>query len=118
MITREPVYTDAPATAWEGLWRMVLMGLADVGRLGVLTMQALAGIPAMLFSRRQRREWVRQMYQMGIKSLPIISVVGMFTGMILGLQVGLNCVGSIKRFISARRSWSRCCAKWGRSCRR
>ncbi|MBP8799977.1 MAG: ABC transporter permease [Kiritimatiellae bacterium] len=90
MITREPVYTDAPATAWEGLWRMVLMGLADVGRLGVLTMQALAGIPAMLFSRRQRREWVRQMYQMGIKSLPIISVVGMFTGMILGLQVGLE----------------------------
>src|SRR5574344_3084558 len=27
---------------------------------------------------------------MGIKSLPVISVVGMFTGMILGLQVGLE----------------------------
>lgn len=90
MITREPVYTDAPATAWDGLWRAVLLGLADIGRAGTLTVQALAGMPLMLLASRRRHEWVRQMYQMGIKSLPVISVVGMFTGMILGLQVGLE----------------------------
>ena len=90
MITREPVYTDAPATAWGGLWRAMVLGLADIGRAGTLTAQALAGMPLMLLARRRRHEWVRQMYQMGIKSLPVISVVGMFTGMILGLQVGLE----------------------------
>jgi len=90
LITREPVYTDAPATAWDGLWRAVLLGLADIGRAGTLTVQALTGMPFMLLASRRRHEWVRQMYQMGIKSLPVISVVGMFTGMILGLQVGLE----------------------------
>jgi phospholipid/cholesterol/gamma-HCH transport system permease protein len=90
MITREPVYTDAPATALQGVWRALTLGLGDIGRAGRMTAQALAGIPLLLASGRARRELVRQMFLMGIKSLPVISVVGMFTGMILGLQVGLE----------------------------
>lgn len=30
-----------------------------------------------------------QLYSTGIRTLPVITVVGLFTGMILGLQVGL-----------------------------
>jgi phospholipid/cholesterol/gamma-HCH transport system permease protein len=90
MITREPVYTDEPATALLGLWRALALGLGEVGRAGSMTAQAMAGIPLLFASRRRRRELVRQMFQMGIKSLPVISVVGLFTGMVLGLQVGLE----------------------------
>ena len=90
MITREPVYTDEPDNALTGIWRSVVLGVGDIGRAGSLTVQALAGIPALFATGCRRREWVRQMFLMGIKTLPVISVVGMFTGMILGLQVGLE----------------------------
>ena len=90
MITREPVYTDDPASTLEGFARVLLLGVSGIGRAGSMTAQALAGIPQLFASRRRRRELVRQMFLMGIKSLPVISVVGMFTGMILGLQVGLE----------------------------
>lgn len=90
MITREPVYTDEPGNALAGILRKLLLGLGDVGRAGRMTVQALAGIPMLFASGRRRRELIRQMFLMGIKSLPVISVVGMFTGMILGLQVGLE----------------------------
>jgi phospholipid/cholesterol/gamma-HCH transport system permease protein len=90
MITRERVYDDAPKNVWVGLGRAVLLGLGDVGRAGTLTVQALTGIPTLFASRRSRTELVHQMFIAGIKSLPVITVVGMFTGMILGLQVGLE----------------------------
>jgi len=72
------------------LWRQIILGLGAIGRAGSLTVQALAGIPAMLLSRRGCREMMRQLFIAGIKSLPVVTVVGMFTGMILGLQVGLE----------------------------
>lgn len=90
MITREPVYTDDPASTLEGFTRVLLLGVSGIGRAGSMAAQALAGIPQLFASRRRRRELVRQMFLMGIKSLPVISVVGLFTGMILGLQVGLE----------------------------
>jgi phospholipid/cholesterol/gamma-HCH transport system permease protein len=90
VITREPVYTDAPPNAIAGLGRAIVLGLGDIGRAGSMTAQALVGMPLLLFCARRRRECVRQMFHMGIKTLPVISVVGMFTGMILGLQVGLE----------------------------
>ncbi len=90
MITREPVYTDEPGSMLVSLWRQIILGLGDIGRAGSLTVQALAGIPAMLLSRRGCREMMRQLFIAGIKSLPVVTVVGMFTGMILGLQVGLE----------------------------
>ena len=90
MITREPIYTDAPSGAWQGVVRSLVVGLNEIGRAGSMTVQAMAGIPSLFMSRRKRRELARQMYVMGIKSLPVISVVGLFTGMVLGLQVGLE----------------------------
>lgn len=43
-----------------------------------------------MFGKRARREIIQQMYVGGIKSLGVITVVGMFTGMILALQTGLE----------------------------
>lgn len=90
MITREPVYTDAPANLSVGAWRAALLALGDIGRAGRLTAQALMMFPLLFVTSRSRHEVVRQMFIAGIKSLAVITVVGMFTGMILGLQVGLE----------------------------
>ena len=43
-----------------------------------------------IFSHRNRHEVLFQMYVTGIKSLGVITVVAMFTGMILALQTGLE----------------------------
>lgn len=43
-----------------------------------------------LFSRRSRHEVMVQLFVAGIKSLGVITVVAMFTGMILALQTGLE----------------------------
>ncbi|MBU1693029.1 MAG: ABC transporter permease, partial [Verrucomicrobia bacterium] len=42
------------------------------------------------FSKRVRNEVLFQMFVTGIKSLGVITVVAMFTGMILALQTGLE----------------------------
>jgi phospholipid/cholesterol/gamma-HCH transport system permease protein len=64
-------------------------GLGSVGRMGIMTAQALLMFPAQFMPRRLG-EVVRQMYLMGIKGLPVVTIVGMFTGMVLGLQIGLE----------------------------
>lgn len=43
-----------------------------------------------VFGRRSRHETATQMYITGIKSLAVITVVALFTGMILALQTGLE----------------------------
>lgn len=43
-----------------------------------------------MFSKRNREETLNQMYVTGIKSLGVITIVAMFTGMILALQTGLE----------------------------
>ncbi|MEI7899338.1 MAG: ABC transporter permease [bacterium] len=90
MITREAVFTDAPATVFAGVWRAALLSLGNIGRAGSMTVQSLALFPLLFATRRSRSELVRQLYITGIKSLVLITIVGMFTGMILGLQVGLE----------------------------
>ena len=90
MITREPVYSDVPANALVGGWRAVLLVLDHIGRAGWLTFHALVAFPSLLARSRSRHELMRHMYIAGIKSLALITVVGMFTGMILALQVGLE----------------------------
>ncbi len=90
MITREPTYSDAAGNAWVGVWRAAVLELGSIGRAGSMTAQSLVMLPLLLATRRSRRELARQLYITGIKSLALITIVGMFTGMILGLQVGLE----------------------------
>jgi phospholipid/cholesterol/gamma-HCH transport system permease protein len=90
MITREAVYTDAAGSVFVSLWRAIVLGLGEIGRAGTLSAQALCLMPLLLRTRRSRDELVRQLFATGIKSLALITIVGMFTGMILGLQTGLE----------------------------
>jgi len=90
MITREPIYTDLADNVLIGMWRTFVLGLAGIGRAGSMTLQAICLSPLLMRSRRSRAELVRQLFVTGIKSLALITIVGMFTGMILGLQIGLE----------------------------
>ena len=60
-----------------------------IGRAGRLMVEAFAYAPHVLLNGDSRRTMLFQLYSTGIRTLPVITVVGLFTGMILGLQVGL-----------------------------
>ena len=56
--------------------------VAALGRSGIFLLQSLAGWP----SASGWRLWVHQVYSVGVLSLIIILVSGLFIGMVLGLQ--------------------------------
>ena len=91
-ITREPLYEDAPAGRLAALGRHAVVWLASVGRSVRLMLESFAYLPCAVF--RSRGEFARQLYTAGIRTLPVVTVVGLFAGMILGLQVGL----ALRRF--------------------
>ncbi len=89
MITREPIYYPP---AWGRLGRLGRRGLTacrETGQAGILLLQALLSIRFILV-KRVRREVVAQMFMTGIRSLNVITVVALFTGMILALQTGIE----------------------------
>ena len=51
--------------------------------------ESFAYAPHVFVNRDALRAMLFQLYSTGIRTLPVITVVGLFTGMILGLQVGL-----------------------------
>jgi phospholipid/cholesterol/gamma-HCH transport system permease protein len=89
MITREPEYFPSPASARGRLGRHVVFFCRSAGRGLILLALAIVSIRHVL-SRRSRREVLNQMYIAGIKSLGVITVVAIFTGMILALQTGIE----------------------------
>lgn len=89
MITREPRYFPPPRNRWGLLGRHVVMFCREVGVATVLLGQAIWSI-RFAFVPRQRREILGQMFVSGIKSLGVITIVAMFTGMILALQTGIE----------------------------
>lgn len=93
-LTREPIYADAPSGKREALCRRIVELFSAVGRCGRLAVESLACLPGVLARRDARAVFLRQLYAAGIRTLPVITVVGLFTGMILGLQVGL----ALRRF--------------------
>lgn len=68
---------------------MVLQLFQDTGHALFMLLEATYFVRYM-FSKRSRSEVVTQMYITAIKSLAVISVVALFTGMILALQTGLT----------------------------
>lgn len=70
--------------------RRALELFAVVGRAGVIAVGTLANFPAVIVRRGSRRDLVRHLYLTGIRTLPVITVVSLFTGMILALQVGIE----------------------------
>ena len=64
--------------------------LAAFGRAGIVLVRSVAGFPAVIVRKSGRTDLFRQLFATGIRTLPVISVVALFTGMILALQVGLE----------------------------
>jgi phospholipid/cholesterol/gamma-HCH transport system permease protein len=89
MITREPEYWPPPRTPVGALGRHAVLGCRSVGIASLLLVQALLSLRH-AFTRRARREIVVQMFVAGIKSLGVITIVALFTGMILALQTGIE----------------------------
>ena len=89
MITREPEFFPEPKN-WVGhLGRYCVFSFRETGRAVFLLFSALLSMRTM-FRSRARKEIVTQMFVFGIKSLGVITVVALFTGMILALQTGLE----------------------------
>ncbi len=69
------------------LGRFVLMNVRNSGRGLMMVFEAFCFFP--LFHRRWQ-ELVRQMFMVSIKSFGVVSLVALFTGMILSLQAGIE----------------------------
>lgn len=89
MITREPEYFPPELNVLGRLGRRALFALRGTGQATLLLAQAIWNMRH-VFAPRMRREVLNQIYQAGIKSLGVISVVALFTGMILALQTGIE----------------------------
>ena len=88
------MYEDAPSGRMVALCRHVVEWLASIGQAVRLMAESFAYLPGTFLRRRGRAELMKQLYSTGIRTLPVITVVGMFAGMILALQVGL----ALRRF--------------------
>ncbi len=66
----------------EDLGAAGLRGVRHLGRSAIMLWHALVAVP----ERKNGRELVHQMYVVGVQSLLIIAVSGLFIGMVLALQ--------------------------------
>jgi len=89
MITREPLALPAPDNWIQALGQYVLLQALEVGRAARICGGGFAEMRHAL-SRRSRHEILMQMYTGGIKSLAVVSVVALFIGMIMALQIGIE----------------------------
>ena len=64
--------------------------LAELGRAVQLALLALCQFPSVLLRKDARRTFRQQLHVIGIGTLPVATVVAMFTGMILTLQLGIS----------------------------
>lgn len=89
-IVREPVWDDAPRSKAQGVVRRLASVLSALGLAAKIALASLASFPAVLCRRSGRADLANQLYVTGIRTLPVVTVVSLFTGMILALQVGLE----------------------------
>jgi len=89
VITREPVEIPSDAHYMMRMWLGARFTLASIGRSVIMTWRALGGF-SRLSRSRSWHEFLRQLQIAGIKSLPVITVVAIFIGMILALQLGIE----------------------------
>jgi phospholipid/cholesterol/gamma-HCH transport system permease protein len=89
MITKEPEFYPPAVNVFGRLGRKMWMTCRSAGRAVLVLAEAFMYLPV-AFGRRSRYEVLYQFFTSGIKSLGVITVVAMFTGMILALQTGLE----------------------------
>jgi len=86
---RETEYREPPTTMLENMGRHALSACRVVGQATLLFTDAVISL-RYIFTKRSRKEVLIQLFVSGIKSLGVISVVAVFTGMILALQTGIE----------------------------
>jgi phospholipid/cholesterol/gamma-HCH transport system permease protein len=74
---------------FASLGRRILLSCRNAGRAVVMVAEGFLHMRS-VFNDRIRHEVLYQLYVTGIKSLGVITVVALFTGMILALQTGLE----------------------------
>lgn len=89
-IVREPIWDDAPRSKAQSVVRHLSRFLASVGWAVRILASSLLAFPSVLCRRSGRADFATQLYITGIRTLPVLTVVSLFTGMILALQVGLE----------------------------
>ena len=89
MIVREPIQRMKPRNALQRFGQGIVADVAEIGQAATTCLQAVAAMRHAL-EPRQRREIVRQMHLCAVKSIPVVSVVAFFIGMILALQIGIE----------------------------
>jgi len=62
----------------------------EIGKSGKLAAASVAAFPSVFRSRDSRSDFMLQLYKTGIATLPVVTIVSLFMGMILSLQVGLE----------------------------
>lgn len=80
---------QASGRAFRAMGGWFLSACHDMGHAFVMLVSA-SMYTRTIWRSRTRRETVKQLYITGIKSLGVITVVALFTGMILALQTGLE----------------------------
>lgn len=65
------------------LGRNALAAVAELGDFALFTTRALRSVP---HSPGLGRRWMRAIHEQGVRCLPVIAIVGAFTGLVLGLQ--------------------------------
>jgi len=60
-----------------------LAAAAGLGDFAMFTSRAVAAVPA---TRHLGGRWVRAVHEQGVRCLPVVTIVGLFAGLVLGLQ--------------------------------
>jgi len=82
-------YLELPLRSSRRLGRIILLACHGMGHALIMLGSATLYIRT-IWRPRARHETIAQLYVTGIKSLGVITVVAVFTGMILALQTGLE----------------------------
>jgi len=85
--TREPTYLPSVRNPVQSVGRSLVLSVESAGRAGLMLIDSVRYLPS-VFSRRN--EVMRQLYIGGIKSFGAVSIVALFSGMVLSLQMGLE----------------------------
>ncbi|MFC1497141.1 MlaE family ABC transporter permease [Verrucomicrobiota bacterium] len=88
MISHEPEYFPPSLGFFGRIGRRVLFWCRSVGRGAILLFYTVMNL-RYAFTKRSRREIIGQMFVCGIKSLGVVTIVAVFTGMILALYGGI-----------------------------
>ena len=89
MIVREPVLRTQPRNALQACGQRVFQIIGEIGRASMICFGGIAQMRYVL-RKRSRKEVVRQLHVCAVKSLPVVTVVAFFIGMILALQIGIE----------------------------